>query len=122
MLRSFMQKYNVTVLMPFQEWDIKANTLDDAIKWIRENEFPNQIEGVYPQQMIGKPLSRKGYWRVYLLTARCGDIIEAESPLLAFTTGEFEDFMWKRVPYSVMVDDVIIKTDMGGLHGKKKVF
>lgn len=117
-----MRKYDVTVLMPFQEWDIKANTLDEAIAWIKENEFPCCVFPNQPQQMIGKPLSRKGYWRVYLLTARCGDIIEAETPLLAFTTGEFEDFMWKRVPYSVLVDGEIIKTDSSGLKGRKRVF
>lgn len=105
-----MPTFDVLILLPFEDWAVKADNADDAIRFIRETDFPLQIHPESLHHMVAKETD-KGLYKVSLLSPLAGNRIEdAENEADAYNKSAMRSFIQKGVPYAIAINNKVVKT------------
>ena len=103
-----MKTHDVLLLLPFEEWDVKASTAMKAVDFVTENDMPLQHKDTL-HHFVTQEI--KDGFRVFLLTPLAGNRIEgAVDDLDAYNKSSIRSFIRKGVPYAISVNNKILIT------------
>ena len=107
-----MKPHVILLYTPFAEWDEDLpdfNSPDEAITWIKENDWVAQIDRNGRWRFVCKKLKGKRYRATLLIPYYIAQFNEITTPMEAFEKSGLREHIKRGMPHAIYYNDVCVK-------------
>lgn len=107
-----MKPHVIELYTPFAEYDEYLpdfNSGEEAIAWIKENDWAEQIDRNGEWRFVAKKLKGKRYRATLLTSTYIAQFDEITTPMEAFEKSGLGEYIKRGMPYAIYYNGVCVK-------------